>query len=356
MAFKHHKELVRNIGRPESKLWIVNRCPSQQDHKAGFAFSKGTAWILRDAFEYTDMDFRHVRCVNVVPHLPAMGNIDNWLVTKKDLPADVLEYKNILGPIRGKYFDPAILPWVAQLQADLQTYRPNCILALGPEVSRILVGADKIGQERGSLHDCQLVPGIKVIPTYHPSACFANASLQPILRADVQKAVRESAYPERRLKPRHIHVAETIQDLYDFRRQYGGPAATVDIETIPAWKQITDVGIAFSEDRVLVIPIIDKTKPDYSYWSYEDEFRVWDFIREILADPQTEIRGQGYMYDATWLYQLLLIPSYSYRGDSLVLHHALYPEMPKDLGFLASLYCDEISWKQLASFKVAKDK
>jgi len=28
-------------------------------------------------------------------------------------------------------------------------------------------------------------------------------------------------------------------------------------------------------------------------------------------------------------------------------HHSEYPELPKSLGYLASLYCDEIAWKVL---------
>ncbi|WP_417436442.1 uracil-DNA glycosylase family protein [Idiomarina abyssalis] len=352
--FKYSPKLVRNIGRLESRIWIVGRFPGQQDHKAGYAFAKGAAFLLREAFGYTEMDFRTAHCRNIVPHLPPLGKVDSWLLPKKELPADALPFSHILGPVGGKYLHPDILPFVAELQQALQEHRPNVIVALGSEACRILTGTDKIGQARGALYDCQLVPGIKVIPTYHPASCFANAAFQPVFNADIIKAVRESAYPERRLKSRRVHVAETVADLHEFRDTYGSGAATVDIETVPNWKQITDVGIAYSDTDVLVIPILDKTKPDYSYWSAPDEYQVWEFIRQVLEDPDVQLRGQGYIYDATWLYQLMLIKSVEYRGDPLVLHHALYPEMDKDLGFLGSLYCDEIAWKNLASFKQAK--
>ena len=354
MPFTYNPKLVRNIGRQSGAIWIIGRFPGQQDHKSGFAFSKGAAWLLREAFEGTGFDFRHARCHNIVPHLPPLGKVDSWLISKKELPQDAIEHSHLLGPIGGKYLHPEILPFIAALQLELETHRPNVIIALGAEVSRILVGSDKIGQSRGALYDCQLVPGIKVIPTYHPSSCFANASLQPIFTADIHKAVRESAFPERNLLPRIVHVAETIADLHWYKKQFATLAASVDIETIPSRKQITDVGIAYSATDVLVIPILDKTKPDYCYWSASDEFLVWEFIRNVLEDAKVEIRGQGYMYDATWLYQLLLIKSKHYTGDSLVLHHALYPEMNKDLGFLASLYCDEIAWKNMVSFKRKK--
>jgi hypothetical protein len=39
------------------------------------------------------------------------------------------------------------------------------------------------------------------------------------------------------------------------------------------------------------------------------------------------------------------------RDDTMLLHHALYPEMPKSLGFLGSIYTEEASWKLLRKHK-----
>ncbi len=33
--------------------------------------------------------------------------------------------------------------------------------------------------------------------------------------------------------------------------------------------------------------------------------------------------------------------------DSMLLHHALYPEMLKGLGFLGSIYANDIAWKSM---------
>lgn len=361
MKFTHSTKKILPVGSKKNPLWIIGRCPTQQDHAAGVGFSKGTGMVLREAFQLAGAGHQQAHCGFLIPHLPPLGKFESWLFSKKQLEdsphaKDFLGYKEFLGPIGGKYLHPAIMPYVAELQAELQQHRPNCVVALGPEVCFILTGEHRVGAARGALYDCRLVPGIKVIPTYNPSAIFANAAFQPVFNADMSKAIRQSEFPERRLRSRRVHVAESIDDLLSYEQEFVSQAATVDIETVPNWKQITDVGIAYSDEDVLVIPIIDKSKPDYSYWSYEDEFRVWDYVRSVLERPGTEIRGQGYTYDATWLYQLLLIRSIDYKGDSLCLHHALYPEMSKDLGFLGSLYCDEVAWKQLASFKAQKDK
>jgi hypothetical protein len=32
-------------------------------------------------------------------------------------------------------------------------------------------------------------------------------------------------------------------------------------------------------------------------------------------------------------------------ADTMLLHHAMYPELPKSLGFLGSIYTNESAWK-----------
>jgi len=352
MTLPYHPKLIKPVGPPDAELMIVSRYPGQKDFQAGYALQGGSAMLLREACDEVQYELKSTFRTNVVPHFPPQGKVDRWLVPKKSIPA---EYTNILGPIQKKFFDPDILPFVAELQEHIRIHQPNCILALGAEVSRILIGNDKIGQCRGAVHDCQLNPGTKVIPTYSPGACWANFALQPIFKADVHKAIRESKHPDVRTTARTIYVPESLSDLEEFWKCHGSNITTVDIETVPSRRQITDVGIATSSSVVLTIPILDRTKPGYHYWQEaEDELAVWEFIRRIVEDPNIQVRGQGYLYDATWLYDLLGIRSTNYYGDSLVIHHALYPEVSKDLGFLASLYCEEIAWKQMASFKQAK--
>jgi hypothetical protein len=32
-------------------------------------------------------------------------------------------------------------------------------------------------------------------------------------------------------------------------------------------------------------------------------------------------------------------------ADTMLLHHSMYPELPKSLGFLGSIYTNEAAWK-----------
>ena len=47
------------------------------------------------------------------------------------------------------------------------------------------------------------------------------------------------------------------------------------------------------------------------------------------------------------------IPVPSWTDDTMILHHALQPEMEKGLGFLASIYTDEGQWKRMVKHRSA---
>jgi hypothetical protein len=138
----------------------------------------------------------------------------------------------------------------------------------------------------------------------------------------------------------------TLKDLYEFKERYldGSPLCSIDIETA-RYQFITCVGIAPSSDRCLVIPFVDRRKPGYCYWpSLEEEVEAWKFTFEILAN-EAEILGQNFLYDAWYLHDMGAQVMH-YCQDTMLKHHAYEPELSKDLGFLGSIYTDELVWKQ----------
>jgi hypothetical protein len=42
--------------------------------------------------------------------------------------------------------------------------------------------------------------------------------------------------------------------------------------------------------------------------------------------------------------------------DTMLAFHALFPELPKGLGFLGSIFTNDIAWKQLRSAKSDSEK
>lgn len=96
------------------------------------------------------------------------------------------------------------------------------------------------------------------------------------------------------------------------------------LETIPAGNEIT----------------IDK-----NYWSLEEEAAILQLLHEVMLHPNCLHVGQNYMFDSQMFYRVWGLNIVA-ASDTMILHHCLFNFMQKDLGLLASLYCEDFThWK-----------
>lgn len=245
---------------------------------------------------------------------------------------------------KGKYIRAEFAPELTRLREELTALKPNLVIALGNTAAWALLKVNTISRIRGTVMWSDW--GFKVLPTYHPAAVLRQYNLHPIVIKDFEKAARESLFPEIRRPDRFVHIEPDLNDLYDFERQYIEPASllSVDIETFA--DQITCIGFAPTADRSIVVPFHDPTKADGNYWgSIVEELEVWEWVRKQCL-RHVRFVGQNFNYDMKFLYMNygITFPN-GEVDDTMLLHHAMQPEMQKSLGFLASIYTDELSWK-----------
>jgi hypothetical protein len=238
---------------------------------------------------------------------------------------------------------------VHKLRAKLKELKPNLIVPLGNTALWALDLPAAISKQRGNVVQ---TPYGKVLPTYHPAAVLRNWSLRHITIADLFKARRECKFPQITMKERTISIPETVEDLYGWWETYGYDIEllAIDIETIRK-TQISEVGFAASPTQALWIPIVLESRKGnvrqyHRVWSAEDEFRVWSFIRDVCESPVRKV-GQNLKYDLYWLSHKMRIHVRNYAEDTMVKCHSWQPEMQKSLGFLSSLFLDEVSWKSI---------
>ncbi len=259
---------------------------------------------------------------------------------------------------RGWYVRPEFASDIMRLESYVRRSRPNLILAVGDVPLTILTHQHAMKFSRGRITTS--IPSFgntKVLPCWHPRAVQADITQEPILLADLQKAKRESAFPEVRRPHRFLHLRPSIEDLESFWQEFIEPssALSIDIETKVG---ITCFGVSPSPDRALVVPFYDEEAPDGNYWKTPvEESIAWDFVRRCCNTPGKAVFGQNLSYDVQYLWKMG-IPVSQWTDDTMILHHALQPEMEKGLGFLASIYTDEGAWKQMvkhaASDRTAK--
>lgn len=247
---------------------------------------------------------------------------------------------------QGKYVRAEYADELTRLYSEITTYNPTLIIALGATASWALLRTSGIRRVRGApslmtLGDRQY----KVLPTYHPAAVMREFTLRPIVVADLEKARREAEFPELRRPRREIWVEPTLADLEHFEREFilSADDLSVDIET--AQEQITCVGFAPSPERAIVVPFVDALKPDGNYWAtLADELVAWSYVRRWLKLTK-RIGGQNFLYDTHWFWRKYGLPIPHSAFDTMLMHHAMQPELEKGLGFLGTIYTDELGWK-----------
>lgn len=283
---------------------------------------------------------------NVFDTRPPNNDLTKWSAPKKKIKHDQARPWSFIQSETGLYIKAEyVQPALERLRDEINLVKPNVIVALGNVALAAVCGVSGIGRVRGTLHKSTLVDGIKVIPTYHPAAILRQYDNRAVVVVDLMKAAAESAFPEFRFLRRILYLEPTVSDLFQWKeRLLQADMLAFDIETKPALRQITCIGFAPSPTEAYVIPFWDRRKPGGHYWSASDEVIAWKVIKEILESNIPKLAQNG-LYDVQWCH------SYNWYvrrfvQDTMILHHSLYPSIPKGLDFLGSLYANERAWKK----------
>lgn len=353
------KEFFRMLGEamPEIEPELHRRICDQHRY--------GLAWIRdREAW----FEAAGIALTNTFAFRPPANNLESLCVAKKDLPASY-PFPPL---VKGKYLLPDYLPELDRLGEELRGWGPNLVLALGNTACWAVLQATNIGSIRGAVTLSSLDGpggGRKCLPTYHPAAVLRQWNWRPIVVADLMKAAREADFPEIRRPRRRLLVWPTIEEVEEWTREtLAGqpPFLSPDVET--AFGQITCIGFSRSptqdwteaarpqwKTEGIIIPLVDQRRPGWSYWpDTATERRAVDCIAALMDSPIPKV-GQNFIYDLQYLMKLG-IQCRNLQEDTMLLHHSKFSEMQKGLGFLGSVYTDEVAWKLMRRRKTVEKK
>jgi len=339
------------ILKPGTKICLVGEAPGEQEELLGQPFigacGQELTRILRDAGLSRD----DCSITNVFLTRPPGNKIEAFCGKK----AEVGGKDYTLPPLRaGKYIRPEYLPELDRLKEELLYLKPNLCVALGATASWALLQQSKITSVRGTITESVLVPGLKVLPTFHPAAVLRQWTLRVIVLSDFMKAREELKFPEIRREKRIIWIEPDLEAVAEFKTKFLDSASriAIDIETIR--DQISCIGFAPSPNLALVVPFIDKARKEWSYWpNTKEEQTAWSLVKAICENSSEKILQNG-LYDVQYLWRTAGIVVRNFAQDTMLLHHALQPELPKGLGFLGSIYCNESAWKDLRKTHTTK--
>jgi len=279
--------------------------------------------------------------------LPPENSNDLKYITLTHAEARALDPSYSLSPLAsGGYLHPQLYPELDRLRGELEQFQRdggNIAVALGGTAMWALSGSFGVAKSRGVVQRASICPGLKMLTTYHPAAVLREWSLRAIAIADLAKAGREAATSDIKRPARKVYIADSLHDLESFDSEMLVNARDVSVDIETGWGQITCIGFAPSPFACLVVPIFYE---NVSWWSETDEVEVWKFIRRVLRRPSRKI-GQNFLYDLQWLLRQRINVNMLESDDTMLMHHALYPELEKSLGFLGATYCNDSAWKQL---------
>jgi uracil-DNA glycosylase len=335
---------MKAAGPAHSTVMLIGEAPGAEEIMQGEPFVGSSGKELKRMLRQAGIDPAECYMTNVFWQRPLDNKIENF--TNKADVRRALSGMPALMP--GRYVDPVFAPELERLYDEIRTVQPNVICALGNTPCwAIFRRTPKITAVRGRVASTT-IRGFtyKVLPTYHPAYVLRQWKERVVVLTDFYKLKREARYPDIRLPNRRILIDPTYREAVEF---LGGclhcNEIVLDVETKEG--QITVCGIATSPWTAAVIPFWDFRSESYSYWTQENEVNIVKLFRQILGAPHVAKIFQNGLYDLTYFWENWRAPLVNCSEDTMLQAHAMWPELKKDLGTLASIHTDEAAWKMM---------
>lgn len=320
-------------GPRDAKIVLVGEAPGATEDQHGIPFAGGSGQLLNMMLSRVGIS-RDSCFVTNLCHVRPPANDFNWFIK----PKPRLE----------------LIHGLVQLKNDLTEIQPNIVVALGSQPLRFLTNKLGIDKWRGSVLESTLVPGLKVIGTYHPAYILRIWDYKAVAELDLKRVVKESVSRE---------IQRPIRDLVlDPSREDSGwlvsdllnaTYLSVDIEcfeTDSGWR-LACVGFSDRANRAVV-------------WPYREQWQR-DMIKQLCESDVAKVFQNG-TFDVTVLRDNSIhVPIKSFVWDTMLAHHSLFAEcagggdemsalggkkrqaaIQKGLAFQTSIYTDEMYYKE----------
>lgn len=309
---------VKSVGPEHARIMLVGEAPGAEEEKLGEPFVGYSGRILTGCLQEAGIRREDCRITNVVRTRPPNNNFEVFYEGKgaKRKPSAELV----------KAYD--------RLRCEIASCQPNIVVCLGAEALKAVTPHASITNHRGSV---LATPYGKVIPAFHPAFILRDWTARPVLVFDLRKALRESGFAEVRRQPLRLYTNPTKDQVRAYLEEcYASRTVSFDVETESG--QITCIAFSCTPETSLCIPFWFGTSG--SLWPEGDEQEIWQEIKAILEDPEVTKIAQNGTYDCEILKSVYGIHVQGFQWDTMLMAHVLYPELPKGLDFLTSIYTD----------------
>ena len=266
----------------------------------------------------------------------------------KDLDRPLKHYIDI-----GKYGKVTVSPegyqYIQELKEELEQLNLNVIVAFGNIALYALTHRVGITKWRGSVLESTLVPGLKVIPTFHPATFIPpkfNFLNKPLICEDLLRAKYESTFKEVRRTTRNICIKPTFKESIShlnhcFEVGCRGQTIAIDIEVING--ELDCISFGWTPVNSISIPFRDG-KGDY--FRPDQEHEIMLLVSKIIQSEKISKVGANFIFDTQFMFRKYgIVP----RGNihcTQIAQKISFPDFPAGLDFVTNMHTDVPYYKQ----------
>lgn len=258
-------------------------------------------------------------------------------VIKEQPPGNDISHFIDFGPKSPRITNPKTNAYLYYLEEELSSCSANVFVPMGNTALWALTERTGILKLRGSILESTLLPGRKVVPTIHPRAVLPPTGVylwRYMIQHDLQRAREESKSPDIALPEMEMRIAPDYSSTIDFLSYILREVPVVDVDIEVYRDQVSCIGFAPSAEIAFCIPFLNEQG---NYWLPEQEIEIWKAITKILSNPHIVKRGQNILFDTFFLLHRHQIKTHNVE-DTMIAQGILYPDFPKGLDFITSLY------------------
>jgi uracil-DNA glycosylase family 4 len=266
----------------------------------------------------------------------------------KDLDAPLGHYIDL--DARGKWtISPEGYQYIQELGEELRKLHLNCIVALGNISLIALTNRVGITKWRGSVLESTLVPGLKVLPTFHPATFIPpkfNFLNKPLICEDLMRAKHESEYKEIHRTGRNITICPSYNESVDILHHcyevgLRGQTISLDIEVING--EVDCISFGWSSTESVSIPF---RSSHGDYFSPDQELEIMLLISKIIQEERISKSGANFIFDLQFLFHKYGIRPRGNLHCTQIAQKIAYPDFPAGLDFVTTMYTDIPYYKQ----------
>ena len=327
--------IVPAYGPIDASIVFIGEAPGRDEVEYGRPFVGASGKLLRVICTSAGISLSECYLTNVIKEKPPSNNIKKFIDLTKKTPVITPEYTA---------YEDSLYKELLSLES-VKVLVPVGNTALYATTRKFGKG-NGITAWRGSILTTTIRgKEFKVVPTLHPAALLpgrGNYTMRYPVIHDLTRIKYQSEFSGIRgeksrliIEPTYLQVCHHLGMLRAQKRVY------FDIEIYN--QEVSCISFACKGYDSISIPFITEGR---NYFTAEDETTIGKYIGGILEAEKIMKVAQNSAFDADFLFSKYGIATLP-LGDTMIQHSILYPDLPRSLAFLTSIYTEQPYYKNI---------